>query len=384
MFISSFNKVSNMLPKGSLYGGAIYALLEKAAIFKWFNVGINKHQEKPVLYFGKTIPASSGYVNGGAVKLQRLQNFFEADKSRCNILYLVSSKSPLGAGSLIKTAKSRGIRFVWNQNGVSFPASMPEKWDKINKKMAELLHQSQYVVYQSYFCKRSADTFLGKYNGKSEIIYNCVDTKLFKPDLEKINSKPFTILLAGNIYRKSKFDLAAKVFYELKKNIKDAQMIIAGNIHWLGSNKKECMAHVHETLHKFNIRNDTLLFGAYSQKQAPAIYNSADVLIHPKNMDPSPGLVVEAMSCGVPVVFSKSGGTPELVGEKAGIGIETQENWEKTYLPDPDLLAKAVLQIAENKEEYSKAARERAVKLFSIDLFVDKHRNIFNKLLNRF
>ncbi len=47
--------------------------------------------------------------------------------------------------------------------------------------MARILHEADYVFYQSEFCKRSADLFLGKREGGWEILYNAVDTTVFTP-----------------------------------------------------------------------------------------------------------------------------------------------------------------------------------------------------------
>ena len=47
----------------------------------------------------------------------------------------------------------------------------------------------------------------------------------------------------------------------------------------------------------------------------------AHVLLHTKVNDPCPTAVIEAMACGLPVAYPASGGTVELVGDEAGIGV---------------------------------------------------------------
>ena len=44
----------------------------------------------------------------------------------------------------------------------------------------------------------------------------------------------------------------------------------------------------------------------------------AHLLLHTKVKDPCPSAVIEAMACGLPVVYPASGGTVELVGDEAG------------------------------------------------------------------
>jgi glycosyltransferase involved in cell wall biosynthesis len=107
----------------------------------------------------------------------------------------------------------------------------------------------------------------------------------------------------------------------------------------------------------------------------------ADILLHTKYNDPCPGLVLEAMACGVPVVYSDSGGTPELVGDDAGIGVPAPLDFEHDHPPDPDQLADAVLAVASDRERYASEARRRAVELFDLERWIERHRAVFAELL---
>jgi len=122
------------------------------------------------------------------------------------------------------------------------------------------------------------------------------------------------------------------------------------------------------------------LLGTYSQAEAPALYRRADVLLHTKYNDPCPTVVLEAMACGVPVVYSRSGGTPELVGEEAGVGVEAPLDWDRDHPPAPPELADAVRTVAERLPDYAAAARERSLG-FDVRPWVDRHREVFERLV---
>ena len=132
-------------------------------------------------YAGGLSPDQDGIVHGGRVKLIHLAEKFPEQAGRCNILYLVSSAVPQYAEILIKHIKDRGGRIVWNQNGVAYPAWDKDNYKTTNSRLASLLHMADYVVYQSEFCRQSADRYLGKVNVPSKVLYNPVDTKLFSP-----------------------------------------------------------------------------------------------------------------------------------------------------------------------------------------------------------
>jgi glycosyltransferase involved in cell wall biosynthesis len=121
------------------------------------------------------------------------------------------------------------------------------------------------------------------------------------------------------------------------------------------------------------------LLGRYSQAEAPALFHRADILIHPKYNDPCPTVVLEAMACGLPVVYSASGGTPELVGSDAGVGIDAPLDWEADHPPAADELAAATLALAGDLPERGAAAREQALR-FDARAWVERHRRLFAEL----
>jgi glycosyltransferase involved in cell wall biosynthesis len=91
---------------------------------------------------------------------------------------------------------------------------------------------------------------------------------------------------------------------------------------------------------------------------------------------------LEAMSCGLPIIYSDSGGIPELVGEAAGVGLAVPEVWESAiYVPSIESIAEGMLLVSKNHAVMKKEARRRAVDMFDIVQWIEKHDHIFRKLL---
>ncbi len=361
----------------------LHRIVKKVKSIYHFTIfGTNRDANSAIIHFGKHIPDRTHHgLKGGAVKLQRLQEHFKVSVKKCNILYLVSSSLPPRFEQWIKVAKRRNIAIVWNQNGVSYPASQSPDWQNENHRMKSGLHQADYVIYQSQFCKESADEFLGAFTGPSQIIYNSVDTSRFSEKKNNARKHSLTLLLGGNQYAQYRLETAIRTIAILAERGIEAKLIVTGKVAWDGKSEKECRQLAANLIQGLGIQNQVEFTGQYEQSSAPEIYGKADILLHTKWRDPCPGLVIEAMACGLPVVYSKSGGMPELVDATSGIGVSAGGSWEQIDPPDPQELAEAVICISEDLENYSRNARKRAKQLFDIDEFIESHRVIFKEVL---
>jgi glycosyltransferase involved in cell wall biosynthesis len=99
--------------------------------------------------------------------------------------------------------------------------------------------------------------------------------------------------------------------------------------------------------------------------------------------DPCPSLVIEAMACGLPVVYPASGGVVELVGDEAGVGVPHPDSWERDEPPSAEALAAGVFRVLDDLSGYGTAARRRAVERFALGPWLDRHAALFAELVNR-
>ncbi len=329
-----------------------------------------------VSYGVESMPASEAVVFGGAVKFQLLHRAFPNAPRDFNVLYLGSSSIPLEAPMLVRLASRRRAVFAWNQNGVAYPGWYGDGWQLANRPAARLLHEADYAFFQSDFCRLSADRFLGPRAGASEVLHNAVDTRRFVPS-SRPPTRPLTLLLGGTQYQRYRVESALRALALVRRERPGARLLVAGAL----SFAQDGPAQTATLIRRLELDGAVELVGAYTQSQAPALMQQADMLLHTKYNDPCPAVVLEAMASGLPVVYSASGGVPELVGADAGIGVPAPLDWEQDHPPDAQELAAAVLETAQRLEERGEAARRRAVERFDARSWFERHRLVFGALL---
>jgi glycosyltransferase involved in cell wall biosynthesis len=327
--------------------------------------------------YGRERMPTDDLVYGGHVKFVLLERELSNRPRDFNVLYLGSSSMPLDARLLVGLARRRGAVFAWNQNGVAYRGWYGDGWRLVNRPRAKLLHEADYVFFQSEFCRLSADRFYGPRRRPFEILHNPVDTRLFTPAQSR-PSRPLTLLLGGNQYQRYRVEVALETLAHVRPQRNDTRLLIAGALSFAPDGAREL-----RTMPRFlELRDAVELIGPYTQAEAPELMRRADILLHTKYNDPCPTVVLEAMAAGLPVAYSASGGTPELVGDDAGIGVPAPLDWERDHPPSPAELAEAVLGLAERLSERSEAARARALG-FEPGGWVDRHRTVFAELLDR-
>jgi glycosyltransferase involved in cell wall biosynthesis len=332
-------------------------------------------QGSPVLHYGDVL-GDGKLVAGGRVKLTHLQERWP-QQNPFNILYLVSSAPPQFADELARWARQRGIRLVWNQNGVGFPAWARLKTMEVNHPMSRMYRQADYVVYQSQFCAKSAEHWLGRTFAPSRVLYNPVDTTAFRPAAVPPDlSQGWRLLVAGTHHQAFRVMGAIETARELMKAGHRVQLTIAGPMRW-----PDAETQVHATIDRYRLREQVTMRPAFTQAEAVQIYQDAHVLLHLKYADPCPTVAVEALACGIPVVASDSGGMPELIGGDGGELLHVSQDWWRTHYPPPSRIAAAVARIIRDLPQRSSAARARAVRLFEREAWVAAHAEIFAQMV---
>jgi glycosyltransferase involved in cell wall biosynthesis len=323
-----------------------------------------------VFYGHDLVPGPGEPVAGGTAKFQRLGERFPNSPTDFTLLYLGSTWLPRDLRPLLRIARRRHLPIVVNQSGVAYPGWAGELTEEINRQFRRALLAADHVLYQSEFCKRSADEFLGEPRGSWEVLYNAVDVEQFTPAATPPADGP-VLLLGGDQTQAYRLELALRTFARVVEAEPDARLLVLGRL----------VSSPQPLLTELGLSGKVEFLGRYAQRDAPDLFRRAHLLLHTKVKDPCPSAVIEAMACGLPVVYAASGGTVELVGDEAGVGVAHPDGWDRDEPPSPDQLAEAVARALADLPAYAAAARRRAAERFALGPWLDRHAELFDELV---
>ncbi len=186
---------------------------------------------------------------------------------------------------------------------------------------------------------------------RAEVVPNGVDTDHFTPDPDLRSDEP-TILYLGRMVKIKDPMTALKAFKILSDRVPEAKMLMIGN----GYLQPQLKAYAEQNNidDRVIIRNGTTDVRPYLRK--------AWVLTLSSVSEGLPNVILEAMSCGVPVVATSVGGNPEVVTQGV-TGLLVPPS-------DPQKMANAVEKIITDsrlRDSMGEKAREIAVNSYSIN-----------------
>lgn len=143
------------------------------------------------------------------------------------------------------------------------------------------------------------------------VIPNYVDTESFDFRPEFRDSGFNFIFVGGLEMHKGILDLVKA--FELA-NIEEAFLHIVG--------KGPLHEKITDLIESRNLSNKIILHGEVANRDLPHLYNASKVCVSVSEYETFGVAVLEAMACGLPVLYTASGGPEEVVAPFAGIKIE--------------------------------------------------------------
>ena len=206
-------------------------------------------------------------------------------------------------------------------------------------------------------------------NSKSiNVVENGVDEKFFYPKKEKSEKTMKYAIFVGRIDReKGLFDLVECGRY-IRRERPELNFIIAGK----GRDLKKLI----NKIKKIGLQDKFIFLGQVEKDNLVKLYQNATFFIFPSYHEGLPSVILEAMSCGLPIIATDVRGNRDLIinGEN-GIIVPPKE---------PKKLAEAINSLLEDEKlmEYlGKNARDTIIKKYTWDIVAKKMLKCYESLI---
>lgn len=258
--------------------------------------------------------------------------------------------------------------------------NIPNKFSKLRMMYRKIIdpmmvHNSTFITSVSECSKRDIIKYCNAKDSKIQVIPNAADRNRFKLYDEKIvksclskynlEYKNYCLFVGTIDYPGKNIMSALKAYVELKEeyNIKE-KMVIVGK---KGFNSDI----IYDFVNQSKFKDDILFTGYLKDEDLPLIYSGAKVMLYLSLYEGFGLPVLEAMSCGIPVVCSNTSCFPEVIGNiDAGVfPTSISAIKEKVY---------KLLTNNSYNEEISKQCYERANN-FSWEQSAKKYHEVFHK-----
>ena len=254
----------------------------------------------------------------------------------------------------------------------------PEYFDPIlryyyQKRSPIVARNASAIVTVSTFSAADISSIYAVDSAKIHVVYNAVG-KEFIPSSEEVkikirekytSGKEFFVFV-GALYKRKNLLNQIKAFELFKETSgSDMKLLIVGN---LVSDANELIDYVR----KSSFKDDIIFFGRLPEKELPAVLSAAKALTYVSSFEGFGMPLVEAMSCGTPIITSTTSSMPEVGGEAAlyadPFNIEEISQRMKEISTDDELRARlaqnATVQV--KKFDWDKSAESLWNVLFAV------------------
>jgi len=197
---------------------------------------------------------------------------------------------------------------------------------------------------------------------KIEVVHNGVNVQ----DIQDVQNSKLSIIFVGRLAKPKDPLLLLKAFNDLSSELRNkASISIIGD----GPKSKELEKFIKET----RLQGVNLL-GSMPRAKVLEILKKSDIFVLISNWEGFPYTIIEAMSCGLPVIASDVGGIKEAINNECGILVK---RGDKQGIKD------ALERLFKNPsliKEMGKNARERLEKEFSLGKMLKETEQVYKKV----
>jgi len=186
-----------------------------------------------------------------------------------------------------------------------------------------LLNNSDNIIAVSEYCANSIRKYLP--DAKIKVIYNGVDTSIFKPvksDIKEQLNADHLILYVGRAVPWKGIQYLLKATVELNKKFDNLKVLLLG----VERPDTKIFCDWLKDIAKKNNLDNVIFSEPVPYTELPKYYSAADCFVLPSYPEALGKVILEAQACSCPVVATNWGGIPEIVDKKSGLLFEPKSS----------------------------------------------------------
>ena len=271
----------------------------------------------------------------------------------------------LHAGALALAIKKKfAIKYVYTEHSTFFQRGLvPEESIPICK---EVISEATIFTVVSPSLLYHVEKVLQAKFPQARVIPNALD-KIFEQDLKPhISHKNFFFAAIASIEYKKGIDVLVQAFNKAVQQRGDLYLNIYGD----GPIMKE----IEEMISKNNLDEKIKLRGKKTKEEVVQVLDDSDAFVLSSREETFGVVVIEALSRGIPVVATKSGGPEFIVTNECGILVEPG---------NAEALANAMIILAKDYEKFNRQnIRQYALAKFGSGVFLQTMKNLYGEIYN--
>lgn len=232
------------------------------------------------------------------------------------------------------------------------------------------IERADSVTAVSSFMAREAYERLGV-NNEIQVIPNFVDAEFFKPapcdNIDELEGKDFIVTHVSNFRPVKRIQDLVYAMKIVTKEVPEARLVLVGD----GPDRHN----TEQLIHRLDLKENVTLTGFRSD--VANLLQCSDAMVLCSETESAPLTLLEAMSCGLPVVATSVGGIPEIVQDGVnGFLVETKH---------PEEIASKLLKLNSDKElrrRLGDAARKTIETKYTADKVVKQYEKIYEEVID--
>ncbi|MEQ9286385.1 MAG: glycosyltransferase [Cyclobacteriaceae bacterium] len=306
-----------------------------AKIFRYKKSGQNELLPNCAEYFTPAFTWSRKFLKGNMANIIKanLENALEFEQKNGKIGVIHAHSCHPGGFVAMELAQKFDCPFVITEHMTPFPFPSYLRHGKINRYIMEPVQSANRLICVSRYLQQKMEQLSIK---NTCVVNNFIDDQNFVPiQNTRRSDDPIRLLFIGRLVPQKGVDILLRSFKNLQNHCPNTELFMGGN----GENEKEYL----ELSQQLGIKNKVTWLGHLNRQQVKNELQKCDIFLLPSRHENNPVALIEALSCGKPIVTTKCGGPEELV---------TKTNGLVANLEDADDFATKTLEVMKGLSNY--------------------------------